>query len=127
MNETQRERIIQDYIDAYNHFDIEKMIANLNEAIQFKNIANSVTNMTLTGLDLFKEQAENAKHLFSKRTQAVGSFIHRDNETEIDVSFHAILATDLPNGLKQGDKLNIQGRSIFRFAGDRIIELTDIS
>ena len=127
INETQRERIIHDYINAYNHFDIEKMIANLNEAIQFKNIANGVTNMTLTGLDSFKEQAENAKHLFSKRTQAIRSFKHRDDETEIDVAFHAILATDFPNGLKQGDELNIQGRSIFRFAGDSIIELTDIS
>jgi hypothetical protein len=127
MNETQREKTIQDYIDAYNHFDIDKMIANLNEAIQFKNIANGVTNMTLTGLVSFKEQAENAKHLFSERTQTIRSFKHRDDETEIDVAFHAILATDIPNGLKKGDELSLQGRSIFRFAANSIIELTDIS
>src|SRR6476469_381137 len=107
MHEVQREKIIQDYVDAYNHFNIEKMIANLDEAIYFKNISNAVINMAFTGLASFKEQAENAKHLFSKRTQTITSFKHRDHETEIEIIFHAILATDIPNGPKKGDELDI--------------------
>src|SRR4051812_40324522 len=95
MYKAKREKIIQDYIDGYNHFEVGKMIANLDEGIQFKNIANGVTNMTLTGLTSFKEQAENATHLFSKRTQTIKSLAHHGDKTEIEIVFHAVLATDL--------------------------------
>jgi hypothetical protein len=127
MYETHREKIIQDYITAYNHFDVERMIANLDNNIHFENISNGVTNMTLEGLASFKEQAENAKHFFSKRTQTIISCKHLGSETEIEITYHAILATDFPNGLKKGDELNLQGKSIFKFSGDSIIALTDIS
>src|SRR3954469_18916284 len=100
MTKEQREKIIQDYINAYNHFDDERMIANFDDNIHFENVSDGVTNMTLTGLASFKEQAENAKHFFSERTQTIISCKHLDDETEIEVSYHAILATDFPNGLK---------------------------
>lgn len=122
-----RERIIQDYINAYNHFDIAKMIANLDEAIHFESISNGITNLSLTGLPAFKQQAESAKQLFSDRTQTILSFKHWDYETWIEIAYHGVLATDLPNGLKKGNELNLMGKSIFRFSGNKIIELTDMS
>ena len=122
-----REKIIRNYLDAYNTFDIKKMLIDLDEAVKFVNISNGVTNMTLIGLNSFKEQAEQAKSLFSKRTQTIKSFTHQDDETEIEIDYNSILAVDLPNGLKKGDELNLQGKSIFKFSGNKIIELTDIS
>jgi ribosomal protein S1 len=124
---TQREQIISDYIDAYNNFDVEGMAANLDESVRFENLSNGVTNMSLTGLASFKEQAEQAKSLFSKRTQSVKSFTHRDDETEVRIDYYAVLATDFPNGLKKGDEFKLQGKSIFKFAGGKVIGLTDIS
>jgi hypothetical protein len=122
-----REKIIKDYITAYNNFDIEKMLTHLDEQIKFENISNGVTNMNLTDLDSFRKQAEQAKDLFISRRQTIKSWAHNDNLTEIELEYNAVLAIDLPNGLKKGDNLNLQGKSIFKFSGDKIIELTDIS
>ena len=123
----EREKIIKDYINAYNNFDIEKMLTHLDEHVKFENISNGATNMTLTDLNSFREQAEQAKKIFTTRKQTIRSWTHQDNLIEIEIEYNAILAIDLPNGLKKDDNLNLEGKSIFKFSGDKIIELTDIS
>jgi hypothetical protein len=42
-------------------------------------------------------------------------------------ALYAVLAVDLANGLRKGDELNLQGRSIFKFSGDKIVAISDIS
>jgi hypothetical protein len=122
-----RKRIIQNYIDGYNAFDIDKMVEDLDEEIVFENVSNGQINMSLTGIKAFKEQAALAKDYFSIRTQIIKSFTHHNDETEIEIDYKAVLAIDFPNGLKKGDELNLQGKSIFTFSGNKIIKLTDIS
>jgi len=122
-----REKIIENYIIGYNQFDLDKMVTNLDDNIVFVNIQDGVINMSLNGLDEFIQQAEKAKSYFSERTQTIKSFKHSDNKTEIQVDYNAILALDFPNGLKKGQKLNLTGKSIFEFEGNKIIKLTDIS
>lgn len=124
---TNRENIIRNYIDGYNEFDINKMVQDLDEAIVFENISNGEMDMSLEGIEAFKEQAEQAKKYFSARMQTIKSFTHTNNETEIGIDYCAVLAMDFPNGLKKGDELKLQGKSVFKFRGDRIIKLTDIS
>lgn len=122
-----REKVIKNYIDGYNQFDIDKMVADLDDNIIFENNQNGETNMSLTGLAAFRQQAEHAKAYFTDRTQTIKSFIHSDNTTEIDIDYNAILGMDFPNGLKIGQNLSLVGKSIFEFNGGKIIKLTDIS
>ena len=122
-----REKIIANYIDGYNQFDINKMVTDLDENIIFKNLQNGETNMTLSGLTEFKLQAERAKSYFTTRKQTIKSFKYSDTEIEIEIDYYAILGMDLPNGLKSGQELNLKGKSIFKFSGHKIVELTDIS
>ncbi len=124
---TSREKIIAKYIEGYNEFSIEKMIADFDDSIGFENISNGETTMSLSGIAAFKEQAEQAKVYFSTRRQTVRLFKHHDNQTEIEIDYYAILAMDFPNGMKKGDELKLQGQSIFEFKGNKIIKLTDIS
>ena len=124
---TDRERIIKNYIAGYNTFDIDKMVADFDENVVFENIQNGETNMSLTGLTEFKQQAEQAKTYFTKRTQIIKSFSHLDNVTEIEIDYYAILGMDIPDGLKCGQELILKGKSIFKFLGDKVIKLTDIS
>ena len=124
---TNREHIIKNYIEAYNAFDVNKMVADFDKNIVFENIQNGELNLCLKGLAAFKEQAEQAKTYFSKRTQTIKSFVHRSLETEIEIDYHAVLGMDFPNGLKSGQELNLQGKSIFCFLDDKITKLTDIS
>lgn len=126
MNE-RRENIIQNYINGYNEFDIEKMVRDLDDKIIFQNIQNGEVNMTINGINDFKKQAEEAKKYFEKRQQKITSINHIGQKTEIEIDYFAILGIDFPNGLKKGQKLELKGKSVFTFQDDKIIELTDIS
>ena len=122
-----REKIIENYIRSYNAFDTTAMVKDFDPSIEFENISDGETNMSLKGLESFIKQADLAKTYFSKRNQVIKSFKQRGEETEIEVDYTGILAMDLPNGLKKGEELKLNGKSIFRFRGDKIIKLTDIS
>ncbi len=124
---TDREKIIKNYVDGYNQFDIDKMVADFDDNIVFENIQNGETNMSLKGLTAFRQQAEQAKTYFTERTQTIKSFVHNDDTTEIEIDYNAILDIDFPNGLKKGQELNLVGKSIFEFSGDKIIKLKDVS
>ncbi|RFZ92355.1 nuclear transport factor 2 family protein [Mucilaginibacter conchicola] len=123
-----REAIIRNYINAYNKFDVEGMLADMAEDIVFQNISGNEVNMTLNGIDAFREQAEQTKAYFSTRHQAISNIEHRGDETEVAISYVAILAINLPNGMKAGDEIKLSGRSVFKFVHDKIITaLTDLS
>ena len=123
---TTRERIIQNYIDAYNCFDVDKMVADFDTNIVFENINNGETTLSLMELAAFRQQAEQAKTYFTARTQTIKTLVHDDNTTEVEIAYKAILAIELPKGLKKGQELNLSGKSTFVFADDKIIKLVDV-
>jgi hypothetical protein len=123
----QREQIINNYIDAYNNFDVAGMVRDFDADICFRNISNGEVNMELRGIDQFLQQAEKAKCFFLQRTQTLKSFNHKENETEIEIDYHAIFAIDIPDGPKKGEAMALSGRSIYRFDHLKIVELTDVS
>jgi hypothetical protein len=127
MNMTNRERIIQKYVEGYNQFDIKKMVADFTDNIIFENVKDGQINLSIKGLQAFRQQAEIAKSYFSIRQQKIKSFKHLDDKTEIEIDYNAVLAMDFPNGLKSGQELNLTGKSLFEFADNKITKLTDIS
>ncbi|MCU0339692.1 MAG: nuclear transport factor 2 family protein [Spirosomaceae bacterium] len=118
---------IHAYIDAYNNFDVVKMCQDLAESVVFRNIANDDVNLELDGIEAFKAQAQQALSFFSERRQTVTKMIERENQVEVLIDYRAVLAIDLPNGLKKSDTLSLAGRSIFTFANGKIIQIEDIS
>lgn len=124
---TNREAIIQNYIDGYNQFDIDQMVKDFDINMMFENIQNGDTNLVLNGLSEFRQQAETAKAYFSERTQTIVSLTHFEHTTELDIQYVATLAMDFPNGLPKGQVLKLSGKSIFEFKGNTITKLTDIS
>ncbi|AJW63168.1 nuclear transport factor 2 family protein [Elizabethkingia miricola] len=123
---SRKEHIIRSYINAYNQFDIPGMVANLHDNIIFKNIQDGETNLLLQGKKEFRQQAELTKTYFKERQQNITSVKHSEDQTEIEIDYYAVLAADMPNGLKKGNELKLTSKSIFKFSDDRIIELTDI-
>ncbi|GAB2695650.1 hypothetical protein GCM10027037_19310 [Mucilaginibacter koreensis] len=121
-----REQLIQAYIDAYNNFDIEGMMAGLKNSMEFKNITGGVVDLHLQGLEAFKQQAIQAVAFFNQRQQTVTDYKHEPAQTEVTIDYQAIVAADLPNGLKQGDLLQLSGTSVFTFDGGKISGITDI-
>jgi hypothetical protein len=121
------EQIIRDYVNAYNNFDIDGMLKDVVPSVQFKNISGGKTDMALNGIAEFKEQALQAKNLFSSRKQTITSLKYVDSKVIVEIDYHAVLAVDLPNGIEKGTELNLKGKSEFTVAADKIIEITDIS
>jgi hypothetical protein len=128
MNDNEiRKKIVESYIDSYNNFEIENMLKDLDENVVFRNIANGEVNLTTKGIAEFKAQAEKAKNLFSRREQKIIELKFGTDEVEAEIFYNGTLAADLPNGLKSGSRIELGGKSIFRFTGDKIIEIEDAS
>lgn len=123
----EREDIIKNYIEGYNSFDVSKMTTDFSDEIVFENIQNGEITMNLNGLEAFKIQAETAKAYFSERQQKIKFFRHEGEKSEIEIAYWGVSAIDFPNGMKKGDSIKLNGKSVFEFKNKKIIRLTDIS
>ena len=126
MNQEQK-KIIENYVNSYNNFDINGMIKDLSENVVFENIADEKVTLRTEGLAAFTKQAESAKEYFKEREQTIESWHFKKSKVSIDISYKAILAIDLPNGMKSGDTLELKGRSEFEFENGKINGILDIS
>lgn len=121
----EREVVIQNYIEGYNTFDVSKMIKDFSDDVIFENLQKGEVTMILNGIQEFINQAETAKQFFSQRKQTILSCTHEANKTVTEIDYQGIVAIDLPNGLKKGQEIKLNGRSIFEFKEDKIVKLTD--
>ncbi|MEM9671939.1 MAG: nuclear transport factor 2 family protein [Bacteroidota bacterium] len=120
-------KIIRGYVAAYNNFDVPGMIRHLSDDIVFQNVSGGEVTLELTGKDAFREQAEQASKLFKSRKQTIDDIQILDNVAEVLINYEGVLAQDLPNGLKAGDLLRLQGKSVFTFLKNKIVKLRDES
>jgi len=119
-------QIIENYIQAYNQFDVEKMMADMHDNLKFENISDGVVTLAVEGIHALKNQAKQAVAIFKERKQTITNYKFNDHEVTVDIDFEGTLATDLPGGLKAGNRLDLKGKSIFNFVGNKIIYLGDI-
>ena len=122
-----RKNIIAEYIRCYNEFDIRGMTRDMHDDIVFENKVDGEVDVRTEGLDAFIRQAELAKEYFTERKQTIQSWYFDETKVAINIHYHATLAVNLPNGLEQGDDLELHGTSIFEFRDGKIISLTDMS
>ncbi|WP_262249106.1 nuclear transport factor 2 family protein [Parapedobacter soli] len=124
----ERATIIYQYVKAYNEQDVPGMLAHMADAVVFDNCENNLVTLHLEGIDEFRKQAIDALTYFTERRQRILSLTHKPNATEITVAYEAIVGVDLPDGIKEGDKIQLTGRSVFEFSPTgKISKLTDYS
>ncbi|GAB2772189.1 hypothetical protein GCM10027275_13810 [Rhabdobacter roseus] len=126
MNHTHK-TIIEKYLQAYNGFDVPGMVENLHEEVVFENSTNGVIDLTTIGIDAFRQQAEAAQGYFTQREQKATFWQFEENVVTVQIEYAGVLAVELPNGLKPGDTLRLEGKSIFEFQDGRIIKIQDVS
>ena len=127
MNRQEKEQLINHYLNAYNSFDIDGMLDVLSSDIEFSNIADGEVNASASGLEEFRAIAEHGKALFSLREQTLTDYEEIEGMTSIKISYRAVLAVDLPNGMKAGQEINLKGRTEFTFENSKISAIKDIS
>jgi ketosteroid isomerase-like protein len=123
--DSKHRNIIEAYIHSYNTCDIEGMLEHMHQNVRFANISDNEISLSTLGLNELRNQAEKALHVFKQREQVITRMDFKGEEVEVNISFRGVLAVDLPNGQHAGDKVELNGRSVFRFAGEKIIDLKD--
>ena len=119
--------IIQNYIEAYNRFDVIGMTQDFHSDVIFENVADEVVALKTEGIDGFRKQAESALGFFSAREQLITSWGSQYDVVSIDIEYQATLQVDLPNGMNAGDIMKLTGKSVFTFMENKIIMIQDIS
>lgn len=124
---TQQQEIIEDYIRAYNQFDIAGMCRDMHEEVVFQNVSNGEVDLETKGLSAFKEQANKAKNIFSAREQKITDVRYGADSVNVSIDHTGVLAVDLSEQMQAGDTLRLQGTSTFYFNDDKIIRIVDES
>lgn len=119
--------LINDYIEAYNAFDVDRMVGLLHENIEFRNISSGVVDTETKGIEAFRTLAEQAANLFSKRQQSISKITITNDTAEVELDYEGTLAADLPNGWKAGETVNVKGKSIFYMKDGKLIMIEDYS
>ena len=127
MSPTGMRSLVDQYLDAYNRRDVDGMLAGIHPQVEFKNISAGVVNASARGVAELRNLAQQSLSLFSERRQVIDSFEGQGSRAVASITFYAVVAKDLPNGLKKGQVLNLSGRSEFEFQDGAISKITDIS
>lgn len=119
--------LVERYIAAYNRMDVDEMLLTVHPDVEFKNISAGMVNASTTGISELRALAQQSLSLFTERQQVIESFQCEGSRAQVAIVFRAVVASDLPNGLKSGQVLNLTGRSEFEFHDGAISKITDIS
>ncbi len=127
MKEKRMKRIIDEYIQDYNNFNIDGIIKNLHRDMVFKNIAGDEVTLELNGKIAFKNQIEQAFGLFKKREMQIIEQKFDGDAVENRIDFKGVLAVDIPDGPKKYDLIKLTYNTTFRFKEGKIISIEDIN
>lgn len=127
MKNPDKKKLIDRYLDAYNAFDIDGMLAVLSPTITFENYSGGQLTAAANGAEEFKRLAERARTIFDEREQRIVGLVHVDDCLVADIAYRGRLCLDVPDGPAAGSVLELNGRSEFTFDGDRISRIVDRS
>jgi len=119
--------LVERYIDAYNGMNVDEMLLAVHPDVEFKNVSGGVVNASAAGISELRALAQQSLSLFSERQQVIESFQCEGSKALVSVAFRAVVANDIPNGLKSRQVLSLSGRSEFEFRDGAISKITDIS
>lgn len=122
-----QKKVIKNYIQSYNRFDIDGMTKDLHKGVIFENQTNGKVDLKTIGIENFKKQAQTAKQYFKKREQNITSWNFQEENVIIDIDFKGILAMDTPNGMNEDNTLKLKGQSEFNFKEGKILTIKDKS
>jgi steroid delta-isomerase-like uncharacterized protein len=119
--------IVARYLAAYNRLDVAGMLACFAEDVVFENVSNAGGCMRIEGKASLGAMAEQSASAFRQRAQSVRRVIADADGIALEIMFTAVVGSDLPNGWKVGQSIQLRGASFFRLRDGLIAELIDLS
>ncbi len=118
--------LIDQYLAAYNRFDVDAMLSVLTTDVRFEHYTGETLTTATEGLDALRKLAEQSKSLFSTREQRVTALQIPDAQTAVaQIAYRGQLAVDVPEGPTAGTVIEVQGSSTFSFREGRICKIVD--
>ena len=120
--------LIEAYLDAYNRFDIEGMLATVSDDVRFEHHSGGELSVATDGKADFEKLARVGAAMFASRQQFVTELreVGTAGDTVIaDIQFHGEIADDIPDGPGAGTVIEMRGTSEFRFAAGKISRVID--
>lgn len=127
MGESHYRHLIEHYLQAYNRFDIDAMLAVLAHNVRFENHSGGQLTMVTEGIDAFGELARQSAPLFREREQRLLELTFEDGMALASIGWRGVFAQDIPGGPSAGSELSLKGRSEFAFEDGRIVRIIDRS
>lgn len=122
-----QEQIVKKYIDAYNTFDIDSMLSLMSDDVKFINISGGEINVQSSGKHDLEKLARQSAEFFKARKQSLKFMNIIGEKVIVGIDFTAVLAKDMPSGLKAGDKISLTGTSEFIIKDGLIESVIDVS
>ncbi|HEL4110411.1 TPA: nuclear transport factor 2 family protein [Stenotrophomonas maltophilia] len=127
MDESHCRYLIEHYLQAYNRFDIDAMLAVLAHNVRFENHSGNQLTMVTEGIDAFGELARQSARMFHEREQRLLELAFEDDVALARIGWRGVFAQDIPGGPSAGSELALKGRSEFAFEDGRIVRIIDRS
>ena len=127
MEANKQAQVIQEYIAAYNAFDVDDMLKLLSPKVHFENWSGTQLTNEASGIDEFSQLAHQAKAMFSEREQRITSIKHNADSVIVSIVYRGQLAVDIPDGPSGGTVLDLNGESEFVFKDRLISKIVDRS
>ena len=127
MADSAKRTVIGQYIEAYNRFDVDGMLALLTPDVLFENVSDGQVTASSSGLVEFRRLAEQGAALFSERSQTVTALVFRPVSVLAIIAWRGVFAVDVPDGPTAGTAIELAGESEFEFVGERISRIVDRS
>jgi len=119
--------LVDRYLVAYNAFDIDGMVSLLSPDVRFENYSGGQLTAATSGIEEFRQLAEQSRSLFSEREQRITHLELGHESAVATIAYRGKLAKDIPDGPPAGTLLDLQGRSEFSFGNGRISKIVDRS
>ena len=119
--------IVARYIDAYNRMNVQAMLDCLSGDVRFINRSNGEMTNETHGIEGFRALADQGVQLFAEREQTILDCIAIDDRAAVRIGYRAKVKTDLPNGWKAGQEIEMTGTSFFMISEGKISEVIDAS
>jgi hypothetical protein len=127
MKEDKMLSIATEYVDAYNLYDLDRMLSFLDENVHFYNTFQGILNRNTKGILAFREQAKLSIELFENREQKITGIVLKPESVTLSISFTGVAKKKLGQQLRKGDVIYASGKSTFEFKEDKIIRIEDVS
>lgn len=127
MTNTDLPELIVRYLTAYNHFDVDGMLALLTTDVVFENFSGNQLTAATQNADQFRALAQQSATMFSEREQRITGFTVQLASTVVDIAYQGRLAVDVPDGPAAGTVIDLQGQSEFWFRDGLINKIVDRS